>query len=201
MALHRPSRFGFANAAPGIPWALLLAVVCVLTTGPGNNAMAGPATDGMVGTGPVPDGAFVLDVRAENDCSRGSLPAARCLPASSLLGDEGQAPVSFHALRWLLGTVGLSGPETVAVLGDDTHETLAVAGLLLLAGQERVHVIGDAHVRSAHPGTTRSMSRETVYTAALREDLMAVSGGDRPLLEQLAALARSGRPVTFAPGS
>lgn len=180
------------------PWfATCLATAIVMAVGAGGNAMAGS----IASVGPVPSGAVVLDLRAEEDCMRGSLPAARCLPASSLFGGEGAAPVSFHPLRWLLGTVGLNGEETVALLHDDLDQSWSVAGLLLLAGQNRVHVIEAAQTSAAYPGSPRSLSREVVYTAPLREDLMTLSTSDggRAMRVPFAELAQGGSPVAFAP--
>jgi hypothetical protein len=132
----------------------------------------------------------VIDVRAEKACTQASLPGARCLPASELFDAEG-APVSFHVLRWLMGTIGLTGNEPVLIVADDAADAAAVGGLLLLAGQDKVAVLdGSAAIPAGAPGgNPRSMTREAVFTAPMRDRLLTmrheVAGGN---------LIDSGRP-------
>lgn len=116
----------------------------------------------------------VIDVRAENLCTKGSLPGARCLPASELFDGEGR-PVSFHVLRWLLGTVGLTGHEQVLVVAEHVADATAVGGLLILAGEHEVAVLERpvAIPADAPGGNPRSTTRETVFTAPMRDRLLA----------------------------
>ena len=82
----------------------------------------------------------VIDVRDQKSCEKVSLAGARCLPAAELFESDGR-PVGFHTLRWLLGTVGLSGNERVLVVGADVGDATAVGALLFLAGQRTVDVL------------------------------------------------------------
>lgn len=152
--------------------------------------------------------AVVIDVRDMDDCLRGSLPKARCLPASSLF-DEAGNPVSFHALRWLLGTIGLTGNEDVAVypgntqaLSDDAvNDAWAVAGLIHLAGQRTVSVLNIRTPSPTEPGMARSLSREAVFTAPMRDRLLKIGSSTVPLRTQLIDFAQHGTavPIAFAP--
>ncbi|GKY88429.1 hypothetical protein [Sinisalibacter aestuarii] len=148
----------------------------------------------------LPDEARVIDIRAEARCLEASLPGARCLPAPALFGSGETPPVSFHALRWLLGTVGLSGAETVAVYGDDPAEALAVAALFYLAGQAGVAVI-DGAPEAGNRGAPRSFSREVVFTAPMRlAEIRVDANAPGALRQRLETFARGDAPnVAFAP--
>ena len=114
----------------------------------------------------------VIDLRDAETCLAGSLPQARCLPVGHFIDPTGKV-IGFHALRWLLGTVGLKGDETVLVVGDSAEDTHRVGALLHRAGQHRIKIF-DKPFRvpaNAPPGTPRSLSRETVFTAPMRDDL------------------------------
>jgi hypothetical protein len=173
-----------------------VAVLLSLAAGPKGPAAAGP----IVRTAHVPeDGAVVVDVRPQDACLGGSLRAARCLGAASLLGDRAEGPaVSFHALRWVLGTIGLDGSETVVLFGS-TDDAWAVGGLLYLAGQNRIAIFDGPETALETPGTPRALSRERVYVAPMREAALRFGPAPRPWRAQLIALAKTGAPVTVAP--
>ena len=122
------------------------------------------------------DTAVVVDTRALADCRARSLAGARCLPADDLLGPQRRLP-SARDLLWLLGTAGLSGHETVIVVGQDATSRDFVAGLLYLAGQRQVHILAEPVARllgagaAAAPGRERGMVRETVFEAPMRDGL------------------------------
>ena len=113
----------------------------------------------------------VIDIRNAESCLAGSLPQARCLPVGHFIDPTGKV-IGFHALRWLLGTVGLKGDETVLVIGDDGEDTQRVGALLHRAGQHRVRMFDQPFSAPANApsGAPRSLSRETVFTAPMRED-------------------------------
>ncbi|MBZ0161429.1 MAG: hypothetical protein K8H74_01820 [Notoacmeibacter sp.] len=163
--------------------------------------MAFPVTAQPIGaTGTVAADARVIDIRAEDDCLAGSVPGARCLPAEWLLDGGGGTPIGFHALRWLFGTIGLTGREKLIVYSGPqgiTDEALAVAALAHLAGQSRVFVHDGTTVDTADGGEGRSFSREAVYTAPMRTDLMAVSDETGPLRNRLIDFALGGGAVGF----
>lgn len=155
-----------ARILGGVTVAWLLAAFGVATA-------ATPAALRFVAQSQVGSDPRVIDLRAERACTRASLPGARCLPASKLFDADG-APVSFHVLRWLLGTIGLSGQEQVLLVGDNMADTAAVGGLMLLAGQRDVAVL-DRPVTipvGAPGGSSRSTTRETVFTAPMRDRLL-----------------------------
>ena len=114
----------------------------------------------------------VVDTRSLNACETASLPGARCLPLNSFINASGQQ-IGFHALRWLLGTVGLDGTEHVLVIGDNAQSARTVGTLIHTAGQHRVTML-DGAFASDYPtpgGQARSMSRETVFIAPMRNDI------------------------------
>lgn len=112
----------------------------------------------------------ILDVRTADACLAGSLPGARCLPFDHFVG-AGGAVIGYVQLRWLLGTVGLQGDETVVVVGARAADSQRVGALVSGAGQRRVWVYDKPFVSSAslQPGTARNVSRETVFTAPMRD--------------------------------
>jgi len=125
--------------------------------------------------------AHVIDVRDLQSCAQASLPGARCLPIRSLVSPT-DGLVGFHALRWLLGTVGLSGAQTVLVIGANARDVRTVGALLYLAGQRRVRLLDKPFApQSDDPGgVARSLSREVVFTEPMRDKRLLInrqSGG------------------------
>jgi thiosulfate/3-mercaptopyruvate sulfurtransferase len=118
----------------------------------------------------------VIDVRSRVSCEKASLPGARCLPAAALFYKDGR-PVDFHTLRWLLGTIGLSGNESVLVVGANAGNAAAVGALLYLAGQRAVAVIDKPLTvpAKADAGSARGMTREAVFTAPMRDRLLVAA--------------------------
>lgn len=131
----------------------------------------------------VPEGAAIrlVDVRAKAACEHASLPGARCLPAAGLFGPRGR-PAGFHALRWLLGTIGLAGSERVLVFGASARQAAAVGALLFLAGQRDVVVLDHAPSipPNAPPGAPRSLVSETIFTAPMRDTLLVAAPEQAP---------------------
>lgn len=195
MIRARPGR----TTVRGCSAAVLLAALAFSAAQPGQ---AQPVT--ATAFQPRAGATAVLDIRAEDACLERSLPEARCLPAPWLLADETGNPIGFHALRWLLGTVGLSGNEPLAVYaGPDgpTPDAWAVAALAYLAGQADVAVIAGASPETGD-GWSRSLTREAVYVAPMRIEAMTLATGTtRPVRDQLVDFAQ-GRAdlVAFAPG-
>ncbi|HEY9079383.1 hypothetical protein [Magnetovibrio sp.] len=113
----------------------------------------------------------VIDIRDETSCLAGSLPQARCLPVGFFISPTGKV-IDFHALRWLLGTVGLTGGESVLVVAANADDAHAVGTLLHRAGQRHVAAYDKPfHApANASSGSPRSLSRETVFTAPMRDD-------------------------------
>jgi len=122
-------------------------------------------------------GAVAVDARPLAACREKSLAGARCLPAADFLGPHNRLP-SARDLLWLLGTAGLSGEETVLVVGQDAVARDFVAGLLYVAGQRSVRVLTEPVGRvleqgaAAGPGRERGMIREAVFAAPMRDDLL-----------------------------
>ena len=112
----------------------------------------------------------VIDTRDLQDCETSSLPRGRCLPVDNFVDPTGKV-ISFHALRWLLGTVGLSGAENVLVIGDKADTVRTVGALLYLAGQKHVAVLEAPFTAAlnAPGGAGRSLSREVIFTAPMRD--------------------------------
>lgn len=133
-----------------------------------------------VGSAALPvDGGVIVDTRTLTACRAKSLAHARCLPADDLLGPHRRLPDA-RDLLWLLGTAGLSGEESVLVVGQDATARDFVAGLLYVAGQRRVRVLTEPVGRAleggaaAGPGRERAMIRETVFVAPMRDDVLVL---------------------------
>ncbi len=136
-------------------------------------------------------GAVVVDSRPLALCRKGSLKGARCIPAGDLLGPHRRLPNLFD-IRWALGTAGLTGTETVLVVGDEPTARDFVAGILYLAGQREVAVLRAPVGRNsthAAPGTGRGMTRERVYLAPARDELWRLRGDIVSRLNDTPALA------------
>ena len=82
----------------------------------------------------------VVDSRPAARCAEATLPGARCVPITDILGPHDRFP-SVSGLLWLLGTAGLTGGEHVLVVGERARDRDALAGVLYLAGQRRVSVL------------------------------------------------------------
>lgn len=138
-------------------------------------------------------GVVVVDARPSADCRTKTLAGARCLPAEDFLGPHRRLP-SARDLLWLLGTAGLSGEESVLVVGQDAAARDFVAGLLYVAGQRSVRVltepVGRALERGAAAGSgrERGMIRETVFEAPMRDELLV-------LRDELRAMRSSPLPL------
>ncbi|PHS79491.1 MAG: hypothetical protein COB59_01460 [Rhodospirillaceae bacterium] len=136
----------------------------------------------------------VIDTRILEKCEGASLPNARCLPAASFLGPHGRL-ANFRDILWLLGTVGLDGHERVLVIGNNRTEKDFVAGLLYLAGQAKVEVLTKMPPPSAltDGGTGRSITREKIFQAPMRDQLLI-------LRDELATLLKAGEPLALLDG-
>lgn len=143
-------------------------------------------------------GAVAIDTRPLADCREKSLAGARCLPAADFLGPHNRLP-SARDLLWLLGTAGLSGEETVLVVGQEAVARDFVAGLLHVAGQRSVRVLTEPVGRlleqgaAAGPGRERGMIREAVFAAPMRDDLLLLRDELRDELRASKATLLDGR--------
>ncbi len=143
-------------------------------------------------------GAVVVDTRPLAACREKSLAGARCLPAEDFLGPHKRLP-SARDILWLLGTGGLSGNESVLVVGQDVVARDFVAGLLHVAGQRSVRVLAEPVARvleqgaDASPGRERGMIRETVFAAPMRDGLLLLRDELRGELRTSKATLLDGR--------
>ena len=101
-------------------------------------------------------------------------------------------------MLWLLGSAGLTGEEHLLVIGDRPEEKELMAGLLYLAGQRRISVLEPssqawAGATGLEPGRIRSKTRETVYTAPMRDDRVVLRG-------ELVRVIDSGKPPPLMDG-
>jgi thiosulfate/3-mercaptopyruvate sulfurtransferase len=144
----------------------------------------------------LPDqpGWLLLDTRPDDQCRSRSIRGARCLSADDLVGPNRRLP-SLRDIVWIFGTLGLQGDETMIVAGNAGPDRDFVAGLLFLAGQQRVQILrpplgqllasGDWPISAGHG---RAMSREKIYTAAPRDNQIM-------LRKQLSRLISENRPL------
>jgi len=157
----------------------------------------------------LPGDYAVLDIRDEDTCFLGAPPNTRCLPAEQLLYADAGTPLGFHALRWALGTLGLTGAETLVIYrGDDAvddggrEDALAAAALLYLAGQAEVLVHEGPALEIRDGAQVRALWREVIYTAPMRTGEMNVTAAPAgSLRDRLRDFATGGGAVAFAPAS
>ena len=153
----------------------------------------------------LPGDYAVLDIRDEDTCFLGAPPNTRCLPAEQLLYSDAGAPLGFHALRWALGTLGLTGDETLVIYpGDEVarEDALAAAALLYLAGQAEVLVHEGPALEIRDGAQVRALWREVIYTAPMRTGEMTVAAAPAgSLRDRLRDFATGGGAVAFVPGS
>lgn len=138
-------------------------------------------------------GTFILDVRGQALCEKASLAGARCLPVDQLLGPNRRLP-NISGLLWLFGTVGLTGDEHVLVVGDKNDDKTFMAGLLYVAGQNKVTVmtsrLSDQKTVELAPGMSRSKTREKVFQAQMRD-------GSIILRQELSQAISARQPLTI----
>ena len=122
-------------------------------------------------------GAVIVDVRPQELCLKGSLAGALCLPVGDFFGPNGRL-VSFPDLSWLLGTAGLSGSEHVIVVGISPLDRDFVAGILYLAGQQKVTILSisfaELKAKSAdlRPGQKRANIRSIIHSTPFRAEMI-----------------------------
>ena len=123
----------------------------------------------------LPSGAVIVDVRPQELCLKGSLSGARCLPAADFFGPHGRL-VNFPDLSWLLGTAGLSGNEHVIVVGISPLKRDFVAGMLYLAGQQKVTILrlsfAELEAESLSAGQKRANIRSAVHSTPFRAEMI-----------------------------
>ena len=118
------------------------------------------------------------DTRNVDLCVGDSVRGALCLPPSHLLHPDG-TPASFRDVNWLAGAFGLDPAATVVVFGRSESDTAFVAGMVFLLGQSRVVIWrGDDRIliesRERGAGRLQGMLRSRFYTAAMRDELIAL---------------------------
>lgn len=128
----------------------------------------------------------VLDVRPQKQCIENSVAGAVCMPLEDLFADNSRL-ANFSGVFWLLGTLGLSGAETVTIVGASERRRLVMAGLLYAAGQREIVIFngnlnkliatesgessGRLEIEFA-PGSKRSTTRTQVFTELSRTHLL-----------------------------
>ena len=80
---------------------------------------------------------ITVDARAESTCIDLALTDGVCLPVERLIGRRGRL-ANMRDIRWLLGTLGMTGNETAIVVADDPRRRDIVAAVLYLAGQREI---------------------------------------------------------------
>ncbi len=130
------------------------------------------AAEGLVYISEIPSGEsqVIIDSRSAEACEKASFPGARCLPADDFFGPGGRL-AGFANTTWLFGTAGLTGAESIVVIGDRVIDRDFVGGMLYLAGQRRVSVFTERFAGS-HAGTPRATTRQAVFQAPARDRLV-----------------------------
>lgn len=159
---------------------LLCFVLLVMTSGIASAQKQGVAMLRYVDAKQATHAAQIIDTRALAACQQRSLAGAHCLPASDLIGPDGELP-SFADIYWALGTAGISPHKPVLVVGNQARARDFVAGLLYLCGQASVQIlttpIDDVLQQKqwpVAPGQARGILRHTVYAATMRDALIVL---------------------------
>ena len=163
-----------------LPLPVFLIFASVMAAGPARTAQS--MTYAPDAAPVLAAGAVAVDTRALEACAAKSIAGARCLPSTAFLGPHRRL-ADFREILWLLGAAGLDGGEHVLVVGDAPQARDFVAGVLYLAGQKRVSILTRSLSQGAGlpadalgPGSERSMTREKVFQAPLRDGLIVLRG-------------------------
>lgn len=169
---------------------LLIAIIGILLSATSTVVIAKTVTVRYVGMRQITSDVVIVDTRVRASCQQRSIAGARCLPASNLLGPAGVLP-SFADIFWALGTAGLDGSETILVAGDHANTRDFVAGVLYLCGQAHVEILKptiENVLRTGRfpsgQGVPRSMLRQRIYRATMRDTAMVLPGEMNQLQRQ-----------------
>jgi thiosulfate/3-mercaptopyruvate sulfurtransferase len=128
---------------------------------------------------------LILDTRPIEKCKTQSLIGAHCLPAGDFLGPHGRL-ASFADIAWILGSAGLTGQESVLVVGKDPIKRDFVAGLIHIMGQARVTVLSKSLnlvKGSKGSGEERADTRTAIWQAIARDRTIVFKQEIRNLLK------------------
>ena len=145
----------------------------------------------------VNDQTVILDTRPIIKCEKQTLPGARCLPANDFIGPHGRL-VGFSNIAWVLGSAGLTGNESVLIIGRNPIKRDFVAGLLHIMGQAQVSIF----IKSLNsvnglkePGLERDTFRTAIWQAPIRNDAIIFKHELRDILASIPnQILLDGRP-------
>lgn len=122
----------------------------------------------------LPNETILIDVGALDSCREASLPGAKCIPLDKMLGRNGRL-ANLRDIRWLLGTAGLTGAETIAIFSRADQDSRAdkerdaATGIFFLAGQRKVLRLGNIPMQAlSAKGAETALSRVSFYSAIVR---------------------------------
>ncbi len=134
----------------------------------------------------LPAETIVVDVRSLENCEEASLPGAKCIPLDKLLGSNGRL-ANLRDIRWLLGTAGLTGEETIALFSLSDKQRDAATAIFFLAGQAKILRLGS---NPGYPlnakGAGTAPSRAMFYSAMIRTANLVPAKGYSVKAEDLA---------------
>ena len=113
---------------------------------------------------------IILDTRPIKKCKKLTLAGALCLPANDFLGPHGRL-AGFAEIAWVLGSTGLTGLESVIIVGRDPIKRDFVAGLVHIMGQAHITVLTKAInllKGLKGPGQERAAIRTAIWQALPR---------------------------------
>ena len=116
----------------------------------------------------LPNETILIDVGALDSCREASLPGAKCIPLDKMLGRNGRL-ANLRDIRWLLGTAGLTGEETIALFSLSDKQRDAATAIFFLAGQRKVLRLGNIPMQAlSAKGAETALSRVSFYSAIVR---------------------------------
>jgi len=138
----------------------------------------------------------LLDARDLKICQASSVSGAKCLAANTFHSNQGDL-ASFYDIGWAFGTANLKETDDVLIFADKAQDRNALAGLLFLAGHQKVSVwtgkISELQkLLGSAAGQGRGILRSEIYSGIMRDHYIA-------LPDEIEALDKNGWQIVIVP--
>lgn len=129
----------------------------------------------------------LVDARSLKSCQSLSVKGAKCLPANTFYSPKGQL-ASFGDIRWALGTANLKESDNILVFAEKPQDRYFLAGLLFLAGQQKVSywsgTISELQdLLGKASGQSRGILRTHIYSGIMRDHFAVLANEVKALKE------------------
>ena len=138
----------------------------------------------------------LLDARDIKICQTSSVSGAKCLAANTFHSKQGDL-ASFYDIGWAFGTANLKETDDVLVFANVPQDRNALAGLLFLAGHQKVSIwsgkISELQkLLGSAAGQGRGILRSEIYSGVMRDHYIA-------LPDEIEALEKNGWQIVIVP--